>query len=218
MTAVNEADQLLVERIRQGDAQAWSALINRFEGRLLAYVETRIRDPAASEDIVQETFIGFLNSLPNYDRRRALENYLFSIASYKLTDHLRRSGRRPAIPLSAGANSSGEWELEATGQRGASSIVRSGERERIEEQAILEALGDQLARWRQRGEWTKVACAELLFVRGWANKDVAAELGLTEQQVANYKFDFIARLGQLIRRQGLNADVFPELHSPGDSA
>lgn len=218
MTAVNEADQLLVERIRQGDAQAWSALINRFEGRLLAYVETRIRDPAASEDIVQETFIGFLNSLPNYDRRRALENYLFSIASYKLTDHLRRSGRRPAIPLSAGANSSGEWELEATGQRGASSIVRSGERERIEEQAILEALGDQLARWRQRGEWTKVACAELLFVRGWANKDVAAELGLTEQQVANYKFDFIARLGQLIRRQGLNADVFPELHSPGDTA
>lgn len=218
MTAVNEADQLLVERIRQGDAQAWSALINRFEGRLLAYVETRIRDPAASEDIVQETFIGFLNSLPNYDRRRALENYLFSIASYKLTDHLRRSGRRPAIPLSAGANSSGEWELEATGQRGASSIVRSGERERIEEQAILEALGDQLARWRQRGEWTKVACAELLFVRGWANKDVATELGLTEQQVANYKFDFIARLGQLIRRQGLNADVFPELHSPGDSA
>ncbi|MFO0818696.1 MAG: RNA polymerase sigma factor [Pirellulales bacterium] len=211
MTAVNEADSLLVERIRQGDAQAWSELINRFEGRLLAYVDARLRDSAASEDIVQETFIGFLNSLPNYDRRRALENYLFSIASYKLTDHLRREGRRPAIPLSSGANSSGEWELEAMGQRGASSIARSGERERLEESAILEALRDQLDRWRRKGEWVKVQCAELLFVRGWANKEVASELGLSEQQVANYKFDFIARMGQMVRRQGLNADVFPEL-------
>jgi RNA polymerase sigma-70 factor (ECF subfamily) len=211
MTAVNEADSLLVERIRQGDAQAWSELINRFEGRLLAYVDARLRDSAASEDIVQETFIGFLNSLPNYDRRRALENYLFSIASYKLTDHLRREGRRPAIPLSSGANSSGEWELEATGQRGASSIARSGERERLEESAILEALRDQLDRWRRKGEWIKVQCAELLFVRGWANKEVAIELGLSEQQVANYKFDFIARMAQVVRRQGLNADVFPEL-------
>ena len=179
-------------------------------------METRLRDSSVSEDIVQETFNGFLNSLPNYDRRRALENYLFSIAAYKLTDHLRREGRRPAIPLSAGANSSGEWELEASGQRGASSIVRSGERQRLEEQAILAALRDQLDRWRQRGEWTKVQCAELLFVRGWPNKDVATELGLSEQQVANYKFDFIARMGQMVRRQGLNADVFPELTAPKD--
>jgi RNA polymerase sigma-70 factor (ECF subfamily) len=54
-------------------------------------------------------------------------------------------------------------------------------------------------------------CAELLFVRGWANKEVAEELGLSEQQVANYKFDFIARLQTLIKRQELSQDVFPEL-------
>ena len=46
-------------------------------------------------------FLGFLNSLPNYDGRRPLESYLFSICAYKLTDHLRREGRRPAVPLSA---------------------------------------------------------------------------------------------------------------------
>jgi RNA polymerase sigma-70 factor (ECF subfamily) len=55
-------------------------------------------------------------------------------------------------------------------------------------------------------------CAELLFVRGWANKDAAEELGITEQQVANYKFDFIARLRTLIKRQELPEDVFPELY------
>lgn len=212
MTAANEADRLLVERIRRGDEQAWNELIGRFEGRLLAFAESRLRDRTASEDIVQETFIGFLNSLPNYDRRRALENYLFTIAAYKLTDHLRREGRRPAIPLSAGSNSSGEWELEAANQRGASSIVRSVERKRLEEAALVEALREELDRWRERGDWQKIKCAELLFVRGLANKDAARELGLSEQQVANYKFDFIARMGQAIRKQGLSVDVFPELH------
>ena len=53
---------------------------------------------------------------------------------------------------------------------------------------------------------------ELLFVRGRANKDVAALLEITEQQVANFKFDFLARLRNQIRKQGLSQDIFPELY------
>src|SRR5881227_2096707 len=91
----SESDRLLVQQIRQGDARAWEHLISRYEGRLLAFVERRLRDRAASEDVVQETFVGFLNSLPNFDDRRELQTYLFTIASHKLTDHLRRTGRHP---------------------------------------------------------------------------------------------------------------------------
>src|SRR5689334_23613201 len=100
MSPSNESDLLLVQRIRAGEAEAWEELISRFEGRLLAFVESRLRNRAASEDVVQESFIGFLTSLPNYDGGRPLESYLFSIAAHKLTDHLRREGRRPALPLS----------------------------------------------------------------------------------------------------------------------
>src|SRR5262245_37222876 len=102
MSAAPKSDLLLVQRIRQGEAQAWNELIARFEGRLLAFVDSRLRRRAGAEDVVQETFIGFLTSLPNYDERRPLEGYLFSIAAHKLTDSLRREGRRPALPLSAG--------------------------------------------------------------------------------------------------------------------
>ena len=86
----NEADAYLVERIRDGDADAWQMLIDRYEGRLMAFTDSRIRNRATSEDIVQEAFVGFLISLPNYDGGRPLESYLFSICAYKLTDHLRR--------------------------------------------------------------------------------------------------------------------------------
>src|ERR1019366_6834883 len=100
----SESDRLLVQQIRQGDARAWEMLIARYEGRLLAFVQRRLRDRAASEDVVQETFIGFLNSLPNYDESRELQTYLFTIASYKLTDHLRKSGRHPMQHVSDGGN------------------------------------------------------------------------------------------------------------------
>jgi RNA polymerase sigma-70 factor (ECF subfamily) len=211
MSSISEADALLIDRIRSGESDAWSDLISRYEGRLLAFVESRIGRRGPSEDIVQDAFVGFLNSLPNFDGKRPLEGYLFSICAYKLTDHMRREGRRPAVPLSAGADSSGDWQL-AGSARHASSIARSGERKHLEENAILEALRDQINRWREKGDWTKLQCAELLFVRGWANKDVAEQLGISEQQVANYKFDFISRLRTLVKKQDLSEEVFPELY------
>src|SRR5215207_4554833 len=91
----SDSDRLLVQQIRAGDERAWDTLISRYEGRLIAYVQRRLRDRPASEDVVQETFVGFLNSLPNFDDSRELQTYLFTIASYKLTDHLRRVGRHP---------------------------------------------------------------------------------------------------------------------------
>ena len=210
MSPAAESDILLVSRVRQGEGDAWGQLIARFQGRLLAFVESRIGNRTAAEDVVQETFIGFLTSLPNFDERRPLESYLFSIAAHKLTDHLRREGRRPTLPLSTDASSRGDRDLPGR-ERAASSIMRSGERKGLESQSLAGALGEQIDRWRQRGDWSKLKCIELLFVRGRANKHVAEQLQISEQAVANYKFDFLARLRTTIRGQGLPDDIFPNL-------
>ncbi|MEK6249776.1 MAG: sigma-70 family RNA polymerase sigma factor [Planctomycetales bacterium] len=195
--------------MRNGETDAWNELIARFEGRLLAFVESRLGRRAPSEDVVQEAFIGFLTSLPNFDESRPLESYLFSIAAHKLTDHLRREGRRPTLPL-ATAGSQDDWDVPAGG-RNVSSAMRSSERRSLEAEALVIALQDQFDHWKKRGDWIKIECMELLQVRGVTNKDAAKKLGLSEQQVANYKFDFLARLRKAIRGQGLNQDVFPEL-------
>lgn len=213
MSESSAADQHLVERISHGDPQAWEDLIGRYEGRLLAFVESRLRNHGSSEDIVQETFVGFLNSLPNYDRRRPLESYLFSICAYKLTDFLRREGRRPAISLTQhnSSQSSSPWQIVSANARGASSIVRSGERKNLEEQALIDAMRNQIEKWSERGDWNKLMCIELLFVVGCGNKEAAERLNLSEQQVANFKFDFIARTKTLVGKLHLDPDVFPEL-------
>ena len=79
--------------------------------------------------------------------------------------------------------------------------------------ARAEATRDSIQRWKERGDWQKLRCLELLLVCGLANKDVAQRTGLTEQQVANLKSDFYIRLKSIIQRSGLDADVFPELHT-----
>ena len=214
MKPTAEDDRVLIARIRRGEASAWSDLINAYEGRLMAFVDSRLANKSASEDIVQEAFVGFLNSLPNFDGERSLESYLFSICAYKLTDHLRREGRRPAIPMySANSRGDGEGSWDLTGAaRHASSIARSGERKQLEERALVEAIAEQVDKWRLKKDWLKLQCIELLIVQGRSNKQVANYLKISEQQVANFKFDFLSRLRTLVKRQGLAQDVFPELY------
>src|SRR6478672_2214246 len=161
-----DAEKLLIRQVRAGDAQAWRQLIERLEGRLIAFVESRLHDRSASEDAVQETFVGFLTSLPHYDEKRDLEAYLFSIAAHKLTDHLRKQGRRPVDQF--GSNDHGRPLDEVPGDgRPASSIARSDERRRAGERLLAESLGELGREWLARGDYGRIRCMELLVVKGW---------------------------------------------------
>jgi RNA polymerase sigma-70 factor (ECF subfamily) len=205
----SESDRILVQQIRQGDARAWEHLIARYEGRLLAFVHRRLRDRTASEDVVQETFVGFLTSLPNYDDARELQTYLFTIASYKLTDHLRKSGRHPMQHVSDGASDILHQKLDS--HKAASSVARSGERKGLESDAVARSLTMLLDQWRQQGEYVRIKVLELLFVKGWPNRDAASFLKISEQQVANIRFAAVKKLSEHVRDAGLPIDVFPEL-------
>jgi len=205
----SETDRLLIEQIRQGDSSAWDRLIARYEGRLLAFVDRRLHDRAASEDVVQETFIGFLNSLPNFDERRELQTYLFTIASHKLTDHLRRVGRHPLHTASDSSSDILGNQLDM--HKAASSMARSQERRDLESQAVNRCLGQLVRQWQERSDFARLKVLELLLVKGWANRDVAAFLHISEQQVANYRFAAVKKLTEHIRDAGLPADIFPEL-------
>jgi len=200
--AAPDADKLLVERIRAGDPQAWQECIDRFEGRLIAFVQSRLRSRATAEDVVQETFLGFLTALPNYNDATPLESFLFAIAAHKLTDVLRKEGRRPTLPLLGESSSAGSREPVGR-SRVASSLMRSHERQRREEQVIAGCLSELIAGWREQGQYVRMKCIELLFVQGRANKDVAARLGISEQDVANHKSFVVRKLMDAVRLASL---------------
>jgi RNA polymerase sigma-70 factor (ECF subfamily) len=198
----DEADRLLVARIRQGESEAWQDCIERYEGRLLAFVESRLRNRATSEDVVQETFMGFLVSLPNYDENTPLESYLFSIAAHKLIDVLRREGRRPAISLFLPDSKGKAIDPVGTARR-ASSLMRSGEGRTAERQVIADCLRELIARWNDRREFERLMCIEMLFSLGMPNKDAARRLDITEQAVANHKHFVVNKLREAGERARL---------------
>ena len=200
--SAGENERLMLSRIRQGDAAAWEDFIAGYEGRLLAFVESRLRNRAASEDVVQEAFMGFLISLPNYDESTPLESWLFSITAHKLTDQLRKEGRRPTIPLFVPDSQRGSSEP-AGNARHASSLVRSGERRSIENKIVADCLGDLIDNWKQHGELERLMCLELLFVLGWSNKQAAQRLGISEQAVANHKHFVVTKLKEAAKRARL---------------
>jgi RNA polymerase sigma-70 factor, ECF subfamily len=209
----SDSDRVLVQQIKAGGPAAdagWVELVHRYEGRLSAYVRRRLRDHATADDVVQETFIGFLNSLANYDDKRELQTWLFTIAAHKVTDQLRRIGRRP---FSTGSEADEEQlgKADDPRQKPASAIARSKERQTLEAEAVARGLREMIRAWQQKGEYDRIRVLELLFVKGWANKDVAAFVGVNEQQVANYRFAAVKKLSEGMKAAGLPADVFPEL-------
>lgn len=190
---MSDDDGSLLIGVRRGEPAAWERLISRYEGRLLAFAESRLNDREAAEDVVQEAFLGFLTALPNYDDRTPLESFLFAIAAHKLTDALRRKGRRPALPLVVSDDSRATTSPVGR-ERKASSLARSAERRVIEERVLGDCLRGLIQSWYSRGEFERLQCIELLFVLGWPNKDVAARLGLSEQAVANHKSFVVGKL------------------------
>jgi RNA polymerase sigma-70 factor (ECF subfamily) len=207
----SESDRLLIQRIRSADQGAWEQLISRYEGRLLAFARQRLHDHSLCEDVVQETFVGFLTSLPNFDDRRELQTYLFTIASYKITDQLRRSSRRPKFSTGDSNDDLLGQQLDEY-QKTASSAARGVEQRQLEQTAITRALDQLIRKWKSDGDWSRLKVMELLLVRGWPNRDVAKFLQISEQQVANIRFAAMKKVADHIRAAGLPTDVFPELY------
>ncbi len=168
-------------------------------------MDSRLRDRGASEDVVQETFVGFRDE-PAALRREARHGGLPLLHRRPQADRPSPQAR-PALIDQFGSDDHGRPLDEVPGGgRPASSIARSDERRKAEERLLPEALGQLVKEWQARADYDRLRCLELLIVKGWANKDVAKFLEITEQAVASYKFQTIGRLKEMARRAGLSLD------------
>ena len=90
--AVTKGEQYYLDRIRQGDGQAWSDFVSRYQGRLLRFARAKLPQRADAEDVVQETFVAFLRSIARYRGECDLETYLFALMRRKIIDSYRSAG------------------------------------------------------------------------------------------------------------------------------
>ena len=85
---VGVEDQL--SRLRRGDPEALGALVERYQHRLYRYLCRLAGDPAAAEDLFQQTWLRVAEQIHRYDEGRNFDAWLFRVAHNLAIDSLRR--------------------------------------------------------------------------------------------------------------------------------
>jgi RNA polymerase sigma-70 factor (ECF subfamily) len=93
------SDEALLAGFATGDADAAAGFVRRFQGRVYGLAVTILGDPAAAEDVAQETFVRAWRHATTYDPRRgAVSTWLLTIARNLALDRARLKGSRPVDP------------------------------------------------------------------------------------------------------------------------
>lgn len=74
---------------QQGDHKAYARLFKEITPILRAFVGKKLNSPQDAEDVVQEILISIHSASHTYDTDRPFKAWMFTIARYRLADHLR---------------------------------------------------------------------------------------------------------------------------------
>lgn len=162
------------------ERDAFRQLYERTSPRIAAYLRRVTGSPEWSEDLLQDTYVRYLNAdPPTMDERQTL-SYLFRIATNLVYDGWRSMRR--------------EKEWEAVSPVEATSPEPVGLRRDVEE-----ALTKLSARER--------ALVWLAYVEGYAHKDIARVLEVKDTSVRVLLFRARRKLAKILQEAGLTPEV-----------
>jgi RNA polymerase sigma-70 factor, ECF subfamily len=99
---VSTDDWHLINLLRSGDEAAFETLINHYHTAMLRIAMVYVLSRTVAEEVVQETWMAVLESLPRFEGRSSLRTWLFRILSNRAKTRAQREGR--TIPFSSLAN------------------------------------------------------------------------------------------------------------------
>jgi RNA polymerase sigma-70 factor (ECF subfamily) len=170
-------DNLLMERVKNGDRQAFEALVLAHREAAVSFAAGILSDYHLAEDVVQESFARVYLRRMDYASSHTFKTYLYTIIRRRCIDDLRRAKRDPADLVA-------EYPpLPASESDPAAAYLRKEERQHLRQELALLP-----APWR--------AALYLYAVEGMPYKDIAAIQGVS---VAKVKID-LHRARQTIRR------------------
>jgi len=92
-------DARLVERVRDGDDEAFALLVVRYERKLIRVLTRLVHDEEQARDLAQETFWKVYNRLDRFDTGRRFGPWLFRVGVNLGLDLLRRHEAPPAASI-----------------------------------------------------------------------------------------------------------------------
>jgi RNA polymerase sigma-70 factor (ECF subfamily) len=96
---LDDSEPLLVAALRRRDEAAFVALVRRYHSLMLRVACAQLKDTAAAEEVVQETWLAVIKGIDCFQGRSSLRTWMFRILTYQASARLERDGRQ--IPFSA---------------------------------------------------------------------------------------------------------------------
>ncbi len=210
---VSKAEQVLLDQIRVGEEQAWSQLVNRYQGRLETFARARLGQKHDCEDIVQDTFIAFLRALPKFRGDCNLETFLFTLLRRKIIDSYRRKAARHICLIQDVYNShaSDEGSSDAldcfeAGSPAVSWYARNQEQTDRQHVALAQALHHLVNGYKKELSLLELKVVEAVFYGHLSNADTAELLGVTANRVGVLKHRCIKQIRSHIDQAAMTVD------------
>lgn len=87
------ADSAFIDRVRSGDAQAFSRLYEMYRENVQRFIMKRVRNRSDAEDLTQETFTQAFRSIRAFEGRSSILTWLLGIARFVHLRSLRCASR-----------------------------------------------------------------------------------------------------------------------------
>lgn len=178
------SDEVLIDRIADGDRLAMQVLFARHHVRIYRFVLRMVRNEATAEDLIGEVFLDVWRQAAKFEGRSAASTWMLSIARFKALSALRHRG---------------EVELD---EETASAIE-----DHADNPEVALAKKDKGAALRQC--LTKLSAEhreiiDLVYYHEKSVEEVAAIVGIPEPTVKTRMFYARKRLSELLKEQGID--------------
>src|SRR3954451_1755596 len=92
-------ETLLLARLRDGDERAFAVLVERYQPALTSVAMRYVGSRAVAEEVVQETWVGLLRGIDEFEGRSSVKTWLFRILTNTAMSRSRRERR--CVPFSS---------------------------------------------------------------------------------------------------------------------
>ena len=173
------SNQIEVEHIRNGDAQAYEKLFHTYFEPLSLYTNTFLKDIDLAQDIVQQMFVTLYEKREQLQIHTSIKSYLYTAVRNRAMDHLR----------SQKIHSLHHEKIKAS-----QSEIDTTEDEEVLRTELQQKLYHAIAQLPEQN----LKIFRMSRMQGLSNQEIAEELGLTKRTVETHISNALKKLRTLV--------------------
>jgi len=207
MSSSYEKPESLIIAINNGDTEAWIYLVNEYQGRLLRFAQSKIKQKADAEDLVQDTFIAFLRSVSNFRLEASLETYLYLILRNKIYDHHRYQNVRnfclvqDVYHVNDNGDLIGATTIAPSEDLSASRCLGQEEHFQHQRDVLTKVLKKIVKGYKTSLNFRDLQLSELLFFGHISGKDTAKLMRISPVTVRTFKHRLLGKIQKLVAQE-----------------